>query len=127
MIKSKNDEKIEQFKIDNKVIANSEKWVMSLQLTATLIRLLTVGGTPFDAIQKYAPLWWRFACRSTKVDPLIVNTINKQKEKWFISFVSIEMLHLQTKLILKTVIWLRTKNNKKKLKNGRSKNKPKKI
>lgn len=57
----------------------------NLQLTTTMIRLLTVGGTPFDAMQRYAPEECRFACRNINVDPLIVKTIcpegKRKKEK----------------------------------------------
>lgn len=46
-----------------------------------MIRLLTVGGTPFDAMQRYAPEECRFACRNINVDPLIVKTICPEKKE----------------------------------------------
>lgn len=52
-----------------------------LQLTLRMTRLLTDGGTPFDAIHRYAPMWWRLASRNTSIDPFMVKTIWHEKRK----------------------------------------------
>lgn len=54
------------------------------------MRLLIEGGTPFDAIHKYAPIWWRLACFKINLGPFTLKTNRNECEKqtvWPVSFI----------------------------------------
>lgn len=45
----------------------------------SMIRLLTVGGIPFDAMHKYAPMFKRFTFDTFNHGPFTVTTENENK------------------------------------------------
>lgn len=65
------------------MVDNNENIELYLQWTINIIRLLTVGGTPFEAIHRYAPMCNRFTRDMVNVGPSTLITFheNRQNEK----------------------------------------------
>lgn len=58
------------------MLLSSDRYVNTdySQWTMSIILLLTVGGTPLEAMQRYAPMWSRFTLVMFNVDPLTLDT-----------------------------------------------------
>lgn len=62
-----------------------------LQCTLSDTRLLTAGGTSFDAIQRYEPICLRSTLIKCNVEPLYVSTEKRNKGKIIEMLDSIEI------------------------------------
>lgn len=67
--------------INYHIIVVKIKKIVNLQLTTNIMRLLTDGGTPLDAMHKYAPMWKRLIRVRFRTGPSTLCTVTHTKTR----------------------------------------------